>query len=205
MSEELDEFTDEDYARLLSSSQADKPKHEVENPSKKWVLVRYAEWSGTRNHPQKEEIEEYGSVEGDWFTSYSGNRKKVSGRWFNIIKEFDTEDDLRSEKDDKDRIKDEQEAARKQKEAEKFQREKDLKQRQRLYKAYIKKYPDVSVQKFYRNEQMIAEAEKILEQYCAEYEKALKQLQNERSQQIISREEFAKKRSELEIEYECRN
>lgn len=49
------------------------------------VKAKYVRWSGSRKHPQRTDIEEWGIIRGNWFYSDSGVKKFVKGNWFWII------------------------------------------------------------------------------------------------------------------------
>ncbi len=47
--------------------------------------AKYVRWSGSRKHPQRTDIEEWGTIRGNWFYSDKGVKKFVKGNWFSII------------------------------------------------------------------------------------------------------------------------
>ena len=49
------------------------------------VKAKYVRWSGTMKHPKGTDVEEWGTIKGNWFYSDSGVKKSVNGNWFWII------------------------------------------------------------------------------------------------------------------------
>ena len=51
-------------------------------------LFSYIEWSGTRKHPKATNRQAYGIIKGNWIY-YSCGKKKLSGNYIQVIKEFE--------------------------------------------------------------------------------------------------------------------
>lgn len=51
------------------------------------VKAHYLEWSGTRNHPKATDVEERGTIKGNWFYTDRGTKKSITARGFNILEE----------------------------------------------------------------------------------------------------------------------
>ena len=62
-------------------------KIEIKEQTEKRVKAHYLEWSGTRNHPKVTDVEEWGTIKGNWFYTDRGTKKSITARGFNILKE----------------------------------------------------------------------------------------------------------------------
>ena len=88
--ERVENFSEADFAEMarLSDRKAEPAAecHEI-----KFVKVSYKEWSGTRKHPKSRDVTTFGRIDGDWFLGLRGQKKKVSGNWFSVVEEYDSE------------------------------------------------------------------------------------------------------------------
>lgn len=62
-------------------------KIEIKEQTEKRVKAHYLEWSGTRNHPKATDVEEWGTIKGNWFYTDRGTKKSITARGFNILEE----------------------------------------------------------------------------------------------------------------------
>lgn len=79
--EYLEDVTADDLIKFLQPAEK-KVEEEYQ------AVCRFLEWSGTRKHPKATELEEIGTIKGNWFHRQNGSKKSVKANGFRIIQKL---------------------------------------------------------------------------------------------------------------------